>query len=1223
MEPQADELSLALKQMQDSLRKVSDEHAERIWLQSGKNALTEKLRGDLPLRQVAQNVTDCLASLCEAQLGALYSLEKDAFGLQYAHGLKMPPTTLFRPGEGLAGQAAAEKRLMVIENLPPDYFYIESSLGRHTPRAVAIVPAVFEGRVLAVIELGKFGTFTPLQLKLLEEITVPVAITVNSLLVKKDLEDLITRLDGKEKELNSRITAINRSNAAVEFDLDGIIVDINQLFLDITGYTRKEVLGKHHSIFVEKGYATTREYREFWNRLKKGEFQAGEFKRVTKNGDHIWLRGNYNPLMDASGKPTRVLKLATDITLAKKQQMEIDAITAAIYKSNLAVEFALDGTILKANSNFLDLLGYSAGEVIGKHHSIFVEKGYERSPEYAAFWESLRNGEYQQGEYKRITKDGESVWIRGNYNPIFDAGGKPYKILKLAADVTLARIQAQELAAQTEELETQQEELRQINEEMLEKNILLENSQTELRAQQDQLQQTNTDLEEKAGLLEEQKERLETAKLEVETKARELELTSKYKSEFLANMSHELRTPLNSILILAQLLGENKSGNLGEKEIEHAKNIRTSGTDLLSLINEILDLSKVEAGKMELEIGPVDPGELEKRMRAMFAPIAAERGIGFDLLLEEGLSGHTLFTDSQRLEQILRNLLSNAFKFTGKNGKVRLDIGMTYSPAAPGAHEPAAGINFSVTDTGIGIPQNKRDIIFEAFQQADGSTKRKYGGTGLGLSISRELAHALGGAITVQSEEGKGSSFTLHLPLAFDASRSETAPAFTTPNKAASPAVIPESPAPATPAAGPGKGTTASRGSSPPPPPQTSLHDDRESILDNDRLVLIIEDDPEFARILLDFSHERGCKGIVAHQGNAGLSLARYYKPDAIILDMKLPVLDGADVLRQLKNDPGLRHIPVQVLSGYDRAMEGLELGALDFIKKPVSTDDLRGIFTRMEEFTKRKVRKLLIVEDNKLQNQAIRELIGNNDVNSFSSFTGQEALTLMKEEDFDCIIIDLGLPDMSGFELLEKMRDSGRLRRTPIIVYTGRDLSKEESRRLDKLASTVVLKTADSRERLLDETTLFLHRMESRLPREKQQIIRKLHRTDEVLRGKKVLVVDDDMRNIYSLTNVLEEEGMHCATAENGASAVKTFAGNADFDIILMDVMMPEMDGYEAAREIRKSPKGARIPVIALTAKAMKGDREKCLDAGMSDYIAKPINIDQLLSLMRVWLYH
>lgn len=763
----------------------------------------------------------------------------------------------------------------------------------------------------------------------------------------------------------------------------------------------------------------------------------------------------------------------------------------------------------------------------------------------------------------------------------------------------------EETQRQAEELEVQQEELKQINEELESKTQMLESSEAELKTQQEELQQTNEELEEKANLLAEQKVKLESAKNEVETQAKELELSSKYKSEFLANMSHELRTPLNSILILAQLLKENKTRSLGEKEVEYAQNIHRSGTDLLNLINEILDLSKVEAGKIELEIEEVDLGVVGDNLRAMFDEIANSKSIDFSIAYQKEKIRSSLFTDKQRLEQILKNLLSNAFKFTAKGGKVSVYMDLV-SPANLTTDARLRKldeiISFSVTDSGIGIPKGKQGIIFQAFQQADGSTKRKYGGTGLGLSISQELAHALGGEIQLQSKEGEGSIFTLYLPLKFDhpfivnqeiEGNGSSAKNVMRPERSRSISDVPQ-----------------------------HIADDRHTVEENDRTVLIIEDDESFAKVLLDFFREKGYKGIIAQQGNTGLSLARHCRPDAIILDMLLPVMDGAEVLKHLKIDPDLRHIPVQIISGYDKRKEGLDLGAFDFIQKPVDTAEIQAAFERIEEFIRKKIKKLLIVEDNRQQNRAIRELIGNGDVKSFSVYTGTEAYEMMQKEKFDCIIIDLGLPDMSGIELMEKIKSNDDCNKIPIIVYTGKDLNKEEAARLDRLADTVVLKTANSKERLLDETILFLHRMESRLSKENQQIIRKLHRTDEVLKDKKVLIVDDDMRNIYSLTNALEDQGLKCVTAENGKEAVTMLKEQPDIDIVLMDIMMPEMDGYEATREIRKMKEFEKLPVIALTAKAMKGDREKCLDAGMSDYVAKPVNIEQLLSLMRVWLY-
>lgn len=763
----------------------------------------------------------------------------------------------------------------------------------------------------------------------------------------------------------------------------------------------------------------------------------------------------------------------------------------------------------------------------------------------------------------------------------------------------------EETQRQAEELEAQQEELKQTNEELQEKTALLEKSEAELRTQQEELQQTNEELEEKANLLEEQKRILENAKIEIEDKARELETTSKYKSEFLANMSHELRTPLNSILILSQMLMENKNNTLAEKEVQFAKNIYNSGTDLLNLINEILDLSKIESGKMELDISEFKVQRLAENMNSMFAEIARTKSINFEIVIDENINGFVLRSDKQRIEQILRNLLSNAFKFTSVGGNVQLYISKPLKNVAFSKKHlnELNVIAFYVKDNGIGIPKNKSEAIFEAFQQVDGSTKRKYGGTGLGLSISRELAHSLGGEIHLDSAEGKGSTFTLFLPVNFD-------PLLIT-QSSRKIAIREKEPV-----------KSFNTNSRPLKIVEKNVSDDRNSITDSDRVVLIMEDDVDFANVLLNFVRERSYKGILAFQGNTGLSYARLYKPDAILLDMNLPVMDGKEVLKHLKSDPDLRHIPVQIISGYDRKKEGMELGAFDFIKKPVTHEDLWNAFDKIEDFVNRKIKRLLIVEDDATQNEAVKELIGNGDVKCFSAFSGNEALSMLTENPFDCIIVDLGLPDMTGFDFLEKIKEHKELVKIPVVVYTAKDLTREENNRLDKLANTVVLKTAFSHERLLDETMLFLHRVESRLPAEKQNMIRKLHKSDEVLKSKKVLIVDDDMRNVYSLTNALEAEGLHCITTENGREAIKVLNHDASIDIVLMDIMMPEMDGYEATREIRRMKQFKKLPVIALTAKAMKGDRDKCLAAGMSDYIAKPVNIEQLLSLMRVWLY-
>jgi CheY-like chemotaxis protein/HAMP domain-containing protein len=757
----------------------------------------------------------------------------------------------------------------------------------------------------------------------------------------------------------------------------------------------------------------------------------------------------------------------------------------------------------------------------------------------------------------------------------------------------------EETQRQAEALESQQEELRQFNDELLEKINAIEKSEAVLKVQQEELQQSNAELEEAASILENEKQLLEKSKAIIEAKAQNLESVSKYKSEFLANMSHELRTPLNSILILTQLLIENKNGTLNEKELKYAQVIYNSGNELLTLINDILDLSKVESGKMELSLEEVTIGEIFTDMSMMFTQVAKAKSIDFKINAST-IKDTIILTDKQRLEQILRNLLSNAFKFTSSKGAVTLLI---HRPAAAGLHLKKLSdvtdiVAFSVSDTGIGIPKDKQELIFEAFRQVDSTDKRKYGGTGLGLSICRELCELLGGEIQLISEEGKGSTFTLYLPMNYKAGNDLTfniiAPGEREEKKPEE--IFKEQ--------------------------EELVDDDRGNLTDADKRVLILEDDKEFAQVILGFVRDRNYKGIIAHQGNVGLSHARQYKPNAILLDMKLPVMDGEEVIRQLKSDPNLRHIPVQIISGYSRRKEAMRLGAFDFIKKPVTKEDLQKVFERLEEFTQRKYKRLLVVSKNSQDNNAMCELIGNGDVECFSALSGEEAFVKLTTGTFDCLVLDIELSDMTGITFLEKIKSNDQLNKVPIIVYAAQDLTKEQHKKLNALANTVVVKTASSFERLLDETTLFLHRVEADLSSEKQSMIRKLHRADEVLRDKTVLIVDDDIRNIYSLTSLLEEEGMQCLTAENGREALELLNKNNKVHIILMDVMMPEMDGYEATLNIRKLPKYARVPIIALTAKAMKGDREKCLAVGMSDYITKPLDIGQLLSLMRVWLY-
>ncbi len=639
-----------------------------------------------------------------------------------------------------------------------------------------------------------------------------------------------------------------------------------------------------------------------------------------------------------------------------------------------------------------------------------------------------------------------------------------------------------------------------------------------------------------------------------------------------------------------------------------AQTIFTSGSDLQELINDILDMAKIESGTMAVDLGDVPFPELREYVERTFLPVAQKKRLSFTTELAGNLP-KAILTDARRLEQVLRNLISNALKFT-ERGQVRLKVERV---ASGWGHENSAlngaesVIAFAVSDSGIGIPDDKLRVIFEPFQQADMGTSRKYGGTGLGLSISREIAKLLGGEIRVTSTVGKGSTFTLYLPQEHR-----------TPSR--------EQPA-SRPVSLPGDGTsrTASAptgGANPSALLAHEVQDDRDAIQSGDRVLLIVENDPVFARILLDQARSRGFKGLVVLGGKAGLELASQIRPDAITLDIRLPDMDGWKVLEHLKHDLNTRHIPVQIISVEEAWQRGLKLGAIAYLKKPTSQQALAEAFSKIHNFVERRVKDLLVVEADESHRNNVVELIGNGDVHTTGVATGKDALSLLETERFDCMVLDLFLPDMSGFELIHKIKRKAQLRDLPIIIYSGKELTHEEEVELNRLAEASVIKDVRSPERLLDETALFLHRVEANLPEVKKRILRQIHETDPVLANRKVLVVDDDLRNIFALTTILEHHQMQVLSAENGKSSIEILRKTPGIDIVLMDIMMPEMDGYETIRAIRKMESFKSLPIIALTAKAMKGDREKCIEAGASDYIAKPVNAGQLVSLLRVWLY-
>ncbi|HEX3606918.1 MAG TPA: response regulator, partial [Candidatus Dormibacteraeota bacterium] len=759
---------------------------------------------------------------------------------------------------------------------------------------------------------------------------------------------------------------------------------------------------------------------------------------------------------------------------------------------------------------------------------------------------------------------------------------------------------------------------------------LLEQSQSlahELQSQQEELQQTNEELEDKARLLAEQNTEVERKNIEVENarsaleeKAEQLALTSKYKSEFLANMSHELRTPLNSLLILAQHIADNVDGNLTDKQVEYANIIRASGQDLLALINDILDLSKIESGTVSLDLADQPVTELLEDIERSFRHVAAGRGLDFSVEVEAGLPP-TFQTDPKRLQQVLRNLLANAFKFT-EEGSVKLRATHATSGWRSDHDElnaAAAVMAFSITDTGIGIAKSKQRLIFEAFQQADGTTSRKYGGTGLGLSIVRELVRLLHGEVAVESTPGRGSTFTVYLPLtgpvpAAAPGRVRVAPTRTRSGNGSRATAAVEPVAPAVVAAVEESALTTL--------PVTEVQDDRYAVRPGDRVVLIVENDLNFARVLLDIANQRRLKAVVALHGEEAVALAREFRPDAITLDIHLQDLSGWTVLDWLQHNPDTRHIPVHIVSIDEDNVRAQRSGATSALIKPAAKEALDQLFDDIQGSIERRAKRLLIVEDDETQRAQTLELCSGDDVEITTAATGAEALTALGRERFDCMVIDLGLPDISGFEVIEKVQSEVSLRGMPVVVYTAGELGRRDETRLRKIAKSVVIKDVRSPERLLEEVTHLLHRVEAELPAEKRQMLRAARAVDTALSGRRVLVVDDDIRNVFAITAVLERQRMNVLTAENGADAIAALEASTDIDIALVDVMMPGMDGFETMQRIRALPQHQTLPIIALTAKAMRGDRERCLEAGASDYISKPVDTEQLLSMLRVHLY-
>jgi len=1059
----------------------------------------------------------------------------------------------------------------------------------------------------------------------------------------------VAKLMGSLEKFRRMATVIQDSNDAITFqDLDGNILAWNRGAELMYGYSEAEALRMNIVDTVPEEYQE--EAREFLSSLKRGELVPTlETKRKTKDGRivDVWLTNT--KLTNDKGNLTGIATTERDITERKQGE-------ASLREKARELEFLREGQITlsdkmrgeqdvsRLGQSVLSHLAPFLSAQMGAFYYVTEEKTLKRVSGYAYSRLDDKEKVIAMGEglvgqaalekrpillenlpshyFGKIRSDlGEStprslllapVFYEGEVNGVielasFESFSEHQKTflehvsenIGIAINTSISRRKQQVLLERsqnlTEELQAQQGELKATNDELEEQSRTLQESQTELKSQQSELEQTNEQLEEQTQALEQQRdilnennEALNKAQTLLEERSDEVQRASQYKSEFLANMSHELRTPLNSSLILAKLLADNVGGNLTPEQIQYAHSISSAGNDLLNLINDILDLSKVEAGKLEIRPESVFLPKVFTILEKSFDPLAKEKKLKFQIKIDPGVS-ETLLTDRQRLEQILKNLLSNAFKFTEK-GQVTLHV----SRSSDGR------LSLAVIDTGIGVAKAQQEVIFEAFRQADGTTNRKYGGTGLGLSISRDLARLLGGSIEVESVPGEGSRFTLLLPETYDESRIE----------AASPKAYSSS------------STTAAmvtpRAERVKPAP---FSDDRGDLGSSGRTLLVIEDEPQFAQILLELAHELHYKCVVAQDAEEGLELAFSLLPDAVLLDMKLPDHSGLTVLDQLKENPTTRHIPVHIASVHDYVEKALQMGAIGYTLKPAKRDELKTVFAKIESKLSQKIKRLLIVEDNNLQRESIVKLIASPDIEITAVAFAREALEALKKTVYDCMVIDLKLPDMSGEELLKKMTEQEDLASfPPVIVYTGRSLSRDEEDALRKYSRSIIIKGARSPERLLDEVGLFLHSVESQLSPEGRQMLKTMRSREGVFEGRSILVVDDDARNIFALTAALEQKGANIEVARNGKEALAKLQEVPRVDLVLMDIMMPEMDGYQATREIRKQKRFAKLPIITVTAKATKNDQVLCMEAGANDYLAKPIDLHQLFSVIRVW---
>jgi PAS domain S-box-containing protein len=1327
-----DSVGKAIHEMHENLLHLTEQHNENSWMQNGKERLNDILRGEKNVGIFGNEILTFFFDFLGSQLGTFFiSKSETTLSLVHSFGTTGEVPSLIQKDNSFIGQALTQKKVVVLNDVDKDYFKVSTSLGSAKAASILIIPLFVSNKIVGLIEIGKLSSFTPLELRFIDDITESIAIYVNSILAKAELEKLVLELDSKEQELQNQIKAINKAAFVIEFDTNGFILSTNDLFLKILGYNKEELIGQHHKILTPKHIDYDLEYGGFWESLNKGNNESGEFCRNSKDNKEVWFQASYNPVFDENGKVYKVIKIGYDITELKQQRIDLDKLTLnlnqqveVLNKTAIVSETDADGNIIFVNDFFCEISEYSREELIGKNHRI-LKSGKQSDGIFVGMWKAISTGLMWQGEILNISKTGKYYWVETTIMPFKNKDGKIEKYVALRFDITKQKEseelkkqlesttlnlnqqvsvlnkaaivsetdadgniifvndffcsiseytreeligknhrilksgkqpdglfkgmwkaistglvwqgeilnvsktgkyywvettimpfknnagkvekyvairfditkqkESEALKKQTELLLASQRELEESNTELEAQTQKLQASEEELRVQQEELMQSNKELEEKTKLVEEKNHAfneknilLVAATTDLKTKADQLSLSSKYKSEFLANMSHELRTPLNSILLLSKLLQDNLEDNLSEDQIEYSTVINKAGNSLLELINDILDLSKIESGKMDVNAETLILNKFTGDIHSLFNPIAKDKEIEFNVVVNSDCP-ISMYTDKMRLDQVVKNLLSNAFKFSPK-GKVNLSISYNLQQDM---------ISFSVVDTGIGIAKEKQALVFEAFQQADGSTKRKYGGTGLGLSISKEIAHLLGGEITLESEVGVGSNFTITIPANYSPEnlKKQTKKNSSILNNSVAPDLTPD------------KESEIS----------VLVDDDRHLIEKKDKTILIVEDDIYFVKILQNSAKSRGYKVLVAVNGNEAVELAKKHIPTGIILDLHLPKKSGWEVLKELKDFAETKHIPVHIVSSQDLDSKiTKESGAIDFTNKPISDDNLQKVFRSLEEIATKENGKIALFSDKIEHALAMTEFLKERQIEIITFTPDSEIDNSISKNDFDAIIIDVDTRRAKVSNLLEKLTKVLPNKLMPVIVLSNTYLSSLDIKRINQYNESFILKIVKSYSNIIDEMSLFLHYITKK---EASIKMRPAIISAKALEKKKILLVDDDAENRFSIGKILEAQKAEVLQATNGKEAIDVWKNNKDISLILMDVMMPEMDGYEAIKEIRKLENGKNIPIISLTARTQADEREKCISSGASDYASKPIDADLLISLSKIWI--